>query len=34
MAVGEDTDEVLREVGLTPEQITALKARGVIGGKA
>jgi formyl-CoA transferase len=33
MAVGEDTDEVLREVGLTPEQINALKARGVIGGK-
>jgi len=33
LAVGQDTDEVLREVGLTPEQITALKARGVIGGK-
>jgi formyl-CoA transferase len=34
LAVGQDTDAVLREVGLTPEQIAALRARGVIGGKA
>ena len=28
--LGQDTDEVLREVGLTPSQITDLKARGVV----
>jgi formyl-CoA transferase len=33
LVVGQDTDEVLREVGLTPGQIDALRARGVIGGK-
>jgi formyl-CoA transferase len=30
LAVGEDTETVLREVGLTTEQIAALKARGVV----
>jgi len=30
-ALGQDTDAVLREVGLTPEQITALRERGVVG---
>ncbi len=30
-ALGQDTDEVLREVGLTPEQIAALRQRGVVG---
>jgi formyl-CoA transferase len=30
-ALGQDTDEVLREVGLTQEQIAALKARGIVG---
>jgi len=34
LAVGQDTDAVLREVGLTPAQIDALRARGVIGGAA
>jgi formyl-CoA transferase len=29
-ALGQDTDDVLREVGLSSEQITALKARGVL----
>ena len=29
-ALGQDTDAVLREVGLTSEQISALKARGVV----
>jgi formyl-CoA transferase len=28
--LGQDTDEVLREVGLTPEQIDALKRRGIV----
>ena len=28
--LGQDTDEVLREVGLTPSQIADLKARGVV----
>ena len=28
--LGEDTDAVLREVGLTEEQIAALRARGVV----
>ncbi len=28
--LGQDTDEVLREIGLTPEQIDALKRRGVV----
>ena len=32
--LGEDTDAVLREVGLTEEQIAALKGRGVIQGAA
>ena len=31
-ALGQDTDAVLREVGVTPQQIEALRARGVIGG--
>jgi formyl-CoA transferase len=31
-ALGQDTDTVLREVGLTEEQIVALKARGVVAG--
>jgi formyl-CoA transferase len=30
-ALGQDTDEVLREVGLTPEQISALRAKGIVG---
>jgi len=30
--IGQDTDAVLREVGLTDEQIAALKARGVVKG--
>lgn len=30
--LGQDTDAVLREVGLTPEQIAALKQRGVVAG--
>ena len=29
-AVGQDTDAVLREIGLTPDQVAALKARGVV----
>ena len=29
-AIGQDTDAVMRELGLTPEQIAALKSRGVI----
>jgi formyl-CoA transferase len=29
-ALGQDTEAVLREVGVTPEQIDALRARGVI----
>ena len=28
-AIGQDTDAVMRELGLTPEQIAALKSRGV-----
>jgi formyl-CoA transferase len=32
--LGQDTDAVLTEMGLTPEQITALRARGIIGGDA
>jgi len=31
-ALGQDTDDVLREIGLTPEQIEALKQRGVVAG--
>jgi formyl-CoA transferase len=31
-ALGQDTEAVLREVGLTPEQIQALRERGVIAG--
>lgn len=34
MAVGGDTDAVLREIGLTPQQIQALKDKGVVGGGA
>ncbi len=30
-ALGQDTDAVLKEVGLTPEQIAALRERGVVG---
>ena len=30
-ALGQDTDEVLREVGLTAEQIAALRAKGIVG---
>ncbi|MBG9389761.1 CaiB/BaiF CoA transferase family protein [Caenimonas aquaedulcis] len=33
LAVGQDTDDVLREVGLTPAQIGELKARGIVGNK-
>jgi formyl-CoA transferase len=29
-ALGQDTDAVLREVGLSEEQIAALKSRGVV----
>ena len=29
-SIGQDTDAVMRELGLTPEQIAALKSRGVI----
>jgi formyl-CoA transferase len=32
--IGQDTDAVLREIGLTPAQIDALKRRGVIAGPA
>ena len=28
--LGQDTDEVLRELGLTPEQVAGLKARGIV----
>jgi formyl-CoA transferase len=31
-ALGQDSDAVLREIGLTPQQIRALKERGVIAG--
>jgi crotonobetainyl-CoA:carnitine CoA-transferase CaiB-like acyl-CoA transferase len=30
--VGQDTDAVLREIGLTTAQIEALQARGIVGG--
>ena len=30
--LGQDTDDVLRELGLTPEQIQGLKSRGIISG--
>ncbi len=30
--LGEDSDSVLREIGLTPQQIQALKDRGIVGG--
>jgi len=29
-AVGQDTDAVLREIGLTPAQIQALQERGIV----
>jgi formyl-CoA transferase len=29
--LGQDTDDVLREIGLTPQQIEALKRRGIVG---
>jgi formyl-CoA transferase len=29
--LGENTDEVLREIGLTPEQIAQLRGRGIVG---
>ncbi len=32
--VGDDTDAVLRELGLTPGQIAALRARGIVAGTA
>jgi formyl-CoA transferase len=28
--LGENTDEILREIGLTPEQIAQLRERGVV----
>ncbi|MBI2769613.1 MAG: CoA transferase [Burkholderiales bacterium] len=31
-ALGQDTDAVLRELGLTPEQVKALKDRGIVAG--
>jgi formyl-CoA transferase len=31
-ALGQDTDAVLREIGLTSEQIEALKRRGIVAG--
>jgi formyl-CoA transferase len=31
LAVGQDSDAVLREIGLTPEQIQALKDKGIVG---
>jgi formyl-CoA transferase len=31
-ALGQDTDDVLRELGLTPEQIEGLKQRGIVAG--
>jgi formyl-CoA transferase len=31
-ALGQDTDDVLREIGLSAEQIEALKQRGIVGG--
>ncbi|WBY02839.1 CoA transferase [Ramlibacter tataouinensis] len=31
-ALGQDTDAVLREIGLSPQQIQALKARGIVDG--
>ena len=31
--VGQDTDAVLREIGLSPEQIKALKDKGIVAGK-
>jgi formyl-CoA transferase len=34
LAVGGDTDAVLREIGLTPQQIQALKDKGVVGAGA
>ena len=30
-ALGQDTEAILREVGVTPEQIAALRQRGVVG---
>ena len=30
--LGQDTDAVLREIGLTSEQIEALQARGIVAG--
>jgi formyl-CoA transferase len=30
-ALGQDTRDVLREIGLTPEQIIALQQRGILG---
>jgi formyl-CoA transferase len=32
--LGQDTDEVLAEMGLSAEQIQSLKARGIVGSKA
>jgi formyl-CoA transferase len=29
-ALGQDTDAVLREIGLTPQQVQALKERGIV----
>jgi formyl-CoA transferase len=33
-ALGQDTDAVLREIGLSPQQIRALKERGIVSGQA
>jgi formyl-CoA transferase len=33
-AIGQDTDDVMRELGISEEQIAALKSRGVIKGQA
>ena len=32
--LGQDTDQVLAEMGLSPDQIQSLKARGIVGGQA
>jgi formyl-CoA transferase len=32
MAIGQDTDAVLKEIGLTPAQIQSLRDRGIVAG--
>jgi crotonobetainyl-CoA:carnitine CoA-transferase CaiB-like acyl-CoA transferase len=32
--LGQDTDQVLAEMGLSADQIQSLKARGIVGGQA